>query len=183
MVRLACSFSILALAASSAFASPVTIGAGVGATQSRPNANQDPDATLSIFGRLGVSDRLSLELDLTKVGDDSTGTSARTATGFVVFDLGSSKTWVPQIFAGAGVDREQATYGGETDGHHFEGGAGLEYRTTGGFVVGARIHVGGRTIDSQPLVEPYACCDAYYQNSKLPADEFRALDAYAGIRF
>jgi len=179
MVRLL--FAVLVLS-SVASASPITVGASLGITQDEVNTGQDPNSSLSVFGRLGLTSRVSAELDITKVGDDNTGTSARAVTGFVVFDLGSNPHWVPQIFAGGGIDREDLVYG-ESEGHHFEGGLGLEYRATGGFVVGARFHLGGRSIDSQPLVEPLACCDDYYSNAKLNASEFRTLDAYAGIRF
>jgi hypothetical protein len=182
MVRLASTFAVLAMSTSVSFASPITVGASVGMTQDEVNTGQDPNSSLSVFGRFGLTSRLSAELDITKVGDDSTGTSARTVTGFAVFELGANPHWVPQIFAGAGIDREALSYG-ESDGHHFEGGLGLEYRANGGFVVGARLHLGGRSIDSQPLVEPLACCVDYYSNAKLNASEFRTLDAYAGIRF
>jgi hypothetical protein len=182
MVRLASTFAVLAISSAVSFGSPITVGAGLGITQDQVNTGQDPNTTLSLFARLGLTSRLSAELDVTKVGDDSTGTSARTATGFAVFDLGASLHWVPQIFAGAGIDRENLNYG-ETDGHHFEGGLGLEFRATGGFVVGARFHLGGRSLDSQPKVYPLACCVDYYSNPKLDASEFRTLDAYAGIRF
>jgi hypothetical protein len=182
MVRLASTFAVLTISTSVAFASPITVGASLGITQDEVNTGQDPNSSLSVFGRLGLASHLSVELDITKVGNDNTGTSARTVTGFAVFDLGSNPHWVPQIFAGVGIDREDLGYG-ESDGHHFEGGLGLEYRATGGFVVGARFHLGGRSIDSQPEVEPLACCVDYYSNAKLDASEFRTLDAYAGIRF
>ncbi|MEO8844693.1 MAG: outer membrane beta-barrel protein [Kofleriaceae bacterium] len=186
MVRLASTFAVLAMssAVSSGVsdASPITVGAGGGITQDQVSSGQDPNSSLSLFGRFGLTSRVSAELDITKVGNDSTGTSARTVTGFAVFDLGSNPHWVPQIFAGAGIDREDLSYG-ESDGHHFEGGLGLEFRATGGFVVGARFHLGGRSIDSQPLVETVACCNDLYSNAKLNASEFRTLDAYAGIRF
>jgi hypothetical protein len=182
MVRLASTLAVLVVLSSVSLASPITVGAGIGITQDEVNTGQDPNSSLSIFGRFGVTSRLSAELDISKVGNDSTGTSARTVTGFAVLDLGSSAHWVPQIFAGAGIDHEDLSYG-ESDGHHFEGGVGLEYRATGGFVVGARFHLGGRSIDSQPEVVPLACCVDIYSNAKLDASEFRTLDAYAGIRF
>lgn len=180
MVRLA--FAVLAVSSTVSLASPITVGAGAGITQDEVNTGQDPNISLSIFGRFGVTSRVSAELDITKVGNDSTGTSARTVTGFAIFDLGSSPHWVPHVFAGLGIDHEALDYG-EADGHHFEGGLGLEYRATGGFVVGARLHLGGRSIDSQPQIVPLACCDDIYSNAKLNDSEFRTLDAYAGIRF
>ena len=185
MVRLASLFAVLA-GSSLCFASPITVGAGLGMTQDQVNSSQSPNTALSVFGRFGLTSHLSAELDIAKVGDDTTGTSARVITGFAVFDLGSNPHWVPQLFAGAGIDRESLGYG-ESDGHHFEGGLGLEYRASGGFLVGARFHLGGRTIDSQPVVVPLECCAAccvdYYSNAKLNSSEFRTLDAYAGIRF
>ena len=179
MHRLACA---LVLASSSALAAPITVGAGLGITQDEVSSSQDPSSTLAVFGRLGLSHRLAAELDFTKV-DTAANSAARTVTGYLVLDLGSNPRWVPQLFAGAGIDRADAGYG-EIDGHHFEGGLGLEYRAESGFTIGARFHLGGRSIDSQPLVYPVACCtnDLWSPNT-LEASQYRSLDAYAGVRF
>jgi hypothetical protein len=180
MVRLA--YAALILAAATASAGPVTVGAGLGITQDQANSSQDPYSTLSAFGRIALTHRFGVELDLAKVNTEP-GYSARMITGLAVLDLGDSIHWVPHIFAGLGYDDANVGYG-DYQGHHFEGGLGLEYRADGGFTVGARFHLGGRSIDSQPAVYPLACCtDPYYSPNTLQASEYRSLDAYAGIRF
>ena len=107
----------------------------------------------------------------------------RRFTALAILDLtdGGSRL-VPQLFAGAGIDRQDASYG-EVDGHHFEGGLGLEYRADGGLVIGARFHLGGRSIDSQPAVLQIACTTVPCGSAELQASEYRTLDAYAAVRF
>ncbi|MEP6865274.1 MAG: outer membrane beta-barrel protein [Deltaproteobacteria bacterium] len=179
MVRLAHAAVALLAAAGIASAGPVTVGAGLGITQDQTNSGQDPNSTLSAFGRLALTHRFGVELDLAKV-DTSSGYAAKMITGLAVLDLGDSVHWVPHVFAGLGYDQASVGYG-DIQGHHFEGGLGLEYRTDGGFTIGARFHIGGRSIDSSPGVYPLACC--LYEPTTLQASEYRSLDAYAGIRF
>ncbi len=194
-MRIARGLAALALLASpSAFASPITLGVGAGVTQDGINANQDPLTTESLFARIGLTQRFSIELDLAKVNQSDSSTDTKVVTGLAVFDLGSSQLGlVPQVFAGLGVDRSTTSYYGETDGHHFEVGAGLEYRAAGGLTLGARFHLGQRTIDSTPEIyyaydaggsTPIACCGGdVYSPSAQNDGEYRTLDAYAGIRF
>jgi hypothetical protein len=183
MVRLAyAAVALVALvgAAGIASAGPVTVGAGMGITQDQANSGQDPNGTLSAFGRIMITHRFGAELDLTKV-DTSSGYAAKMITGLAVLDIGDNVHWVPQVFAGLGYDQASVGYG-DIEGHHFEGGLGLEFRGDAGFTVGARFHIGGRSIDSEPAVYPLACCTLYEPNT-LQASEYRSLDAYAGIRF
>jgi len=182
MSRFACaSLALLSLAASNAVAGPITVGAGLGVTQDEASSNQDPFSTLSLFGRIALGRSISTELDITKV-NTAQGYSARVITGLLVLDLGSNVHWVPQLFAGLGIDRASVGYG-DYSGHHFEGGAGLEYRADGGFAIGARFHLGGRSIDSEPAVYPLACCTDLYAPNTLQASQYRSFDLYAGIRF
>jgi hypothetical protein len=181
------------LAAPAAFAGSLTVGAALGVTQDGVNASQAPLTTESVFARIGLTQRLSAELDLQKTNQSDTSTDARVVTGLVIVDLGSSPLgFVPQVFVGLGLDRSTTSYSGETDGHHVEVGAGLEYRVAGGLTIGARFHIGQRTVDSAPVVYyPLAegdaavpCCGgAGYAPSTQNDGEFRSLDAYAGIRF
>jgi len=180
MVRLA--YVAVLLAATTAAAGPITIGAGLGATQDQANSNgQGTNSMLSAFGRLALTHRFGVELDLGKV-DTGSGYATHRFTGLAVLDVGDSVHWVPHVFAGAGYDSANLGYGDMT-GHHFEGGLGLEYRADGGFTIGARFHIGGRSIDSQPAVYPLACCVLYEPSNTLQASEYRTLDAYAGVRF
>ncbi|CAN5264541.1 hypothetical protein BH11MYX1_BH11MYX1_55550 [soil metagenome] len=176
--------------ASPTFAGPLTVGVGAGVTQDGVNASQDPLTTESVFARIGLTQRLSAELDIQKTNQTTTSIDAKVVTGLAVLDLGSHALGlVPQVFAGRGIDRSTTSYTGETDGHHFEAGAGLEYRAAGGLTIGARFHIGQRTIDTTPNIY-YAtdtavpCCggDVYAPSSQNDG-EFRSLDAYAGIRF
>ena len=181
MHRLAC---LAIFVSSAALASPITVGASLGITQDQASQTQSSNDLVSVFGRFGLTRRFSAELDLAKVNSDDVMATERRFTALAVLDLtdGGSRL-VPQIFAGAGIDRQDASYG-EVDGHHFEGGLGLEYRADGGLVIGARLHLGGRSIDSEPAMLDIACtatvpCGA----NELPASEYRTLDAYAAVRF
>jgi hypothetical protein len=171
---------VLILVSSTAFATPM-VGVSIGITQDQTNSSQDPNRTESLFARIGILSRLSAELNLAKT-ETNDSTSNHRLTGYAVLDLGSSDTWVPQLFAGAGVDYASDNYGNSVEGHHFDGGLGFEYRATGGLTIGARFHLGGRSIDSD---NTGGCCVAYVngQQNLLVATEFRTLEAYAGIRF
>lgn len=182
------------LAAPAAFAGSLTVGAALGVTQDGVNASQAPLTTESVFARLGLTRRLSAELDLQKTNQSGTSNDVRVVTGLVVVDLGSSSLGlVPQLFAGLGIDRSTTSYSGDTDAHHFEVGAGLEYRAAGGLTLGARFHVGQRTVDSTPTMYAYPlgadgtavpCCGGDVSAPSSQNDgEFRSVDAYAGIRF
>jgi hypothetical protein len=179
MHRLAC---LAIFASSSALASPITVGASLGVTQDQASQTQSSNSLVSVFGRFGLTRRFAAELDLAKVDTAAMATDRR-ITGLAVLDLtdGGSR-FVPQLFAGAGIDRQDASYG-EIDGHHFEGGLGLEYRAVGGLVIGARFHLGGRSIDSPPPVMDIACTTVPCGSTGLHASEYRTLDAYAAVRF
>jgi hypothetical protein len=88
------------------------------------------------------------------------------------------------LIAGAGLDYASYNYGATTDGHHFEGGFGLEYRTDGGLVLGGDLRIGGRSIDDDQEVYPLAGEGvAFYAPSTLRDGEYRSARAYVGVRF
>jgi hypothetical protein len=58
MVRLA--YAALILGAATASAGPVTVGASLGITQDEVNSKQDPNSTLSAFGRVAVTHRFGV---------------------------------------------------------------------------------------------------------------------------
>lgn len=198
-MRLARGLALVALASSplastAAFAGSLTVGFGAGVTQDGVNASQSPLTTESVFARIGLTQRLSAELDLQKTNQPDTSTDVKVVTGLAVLDLGSNQLGlVPQLFAGLGIDRSTTSYYGQADGHHVEAGAGLEYRAAGGLTLGVRFHIGQRTIDStQNIAYPASgvkdpavpCCGGNQYGSSTQNDgEFRSLDAYAGIRF
>ena len=103
-------------------------------------------------------------------------------TALALFDLGSNPRWVPQVFAGLGLFSSDLGYGSDA-GHQLEAGIGLEYRATGGLVIGARFRIGDRTTDSQPQLVPVGCCTDLYSPPSLNDGQYRSLDTYAGIRF
>jgi len=176
---------LVASVASVASARPVTIGAALGLTQEKVNADADPNTALSVFGRLGVNQRAAVQLELQRIDTADDSSSIRTGTLLVALDLGSSKHLMPMILAGLGLDWGSTTYGESTDAHHFEGGVGLEYRADGGLVVGGDLRIGGRSIDSQSSIAyPVSGGVAYRAPaSSLSEGEYRTARAYVGVRF
>jgi outer membrane protein with beta-barrel domain len=172
------------LVAATASARPITVGAAMGLTQAKVDANSDPNTTLSVFGRLGFNRHASAQLEFQRIETDSTGTDIRTGTLLVTLDLSDGKHLVPMILAGAGLDSASTTYGNSTDAHHFEGGFALEYRADGGLVVGGDLRIGGRSIDSQSAVAYPTVGVAYFAPAANLSDgEYRSARAYVGIRF
>jgi len=121
-MRLARGLALAALLSGpSAFAGSITVGVGAGVTQDGVNASQNPLTTESVFARFGLTPRFAAELDIQKTNATDSSTDMRVVTGLLVLDLGSNQLGlVPQLFAGAGIDRSTTGYSGETDGHHFE---------------------------------------------------------------
>ena len=176
----------LALIAAPAVASarPITVGAAAGITQSKVDANSDPNTTLNVFGRLGLNPRVAAQLELQRIETDTSGTDIRTGTVLVALDLSANKHLVPMILAGAGLDSATTSYGSETDAHHFEGGFALEYRADGGLVVGADLRIGGRSIDSESGVAVPVSGVAYLAPASSISDgEYRSARLYVGVRF
>jgi hypothetical protein len=178
-------FALLAASPTLAAARPITLAAGLGLTQSKVDASQDPNSTLAVFGRVGLGRRVSAGLELQRINTDDTSVDLRTVTANLVVDLGANKHVVPMILVGAGLDYASYNYGGSTDAHHFEGGLGLEYRADGGLVIGGDLRIGGRSIDSDEEVYPLAGGTgiAYYAPSTLHDGEYRSARAYVGVRF
>src|SRR3569623_648438 len=106
----------LALTAAPAVASarPITVGAAAGITQSKVDANSDPNTTLNVFGRLGLNPRVAAQLELQRIETDTSGTDIRTGTVLVALELSANKLLVPMILAGAGVDSASSSFGCET---------------------------------------------------------------------
>ncbi|MBV8760628.1 MAG: hypothetical protein JO257_25270 [Deltaproteobacteria bacterium] len=163
-----------------ASARPITVGAALGITQSKVDANADPNTTLDVFGRLGLNPRLGAQLELQRIQTDTSGTDIRTGTVLLAVDLGSGKHLVPMILAGAGLDSASSGYD-SVNGTHIEGGFSLEYRADGGLVIGGDLRMGGRSID-QPKTVPLKGV-AYYAPSTISDGEYRAARAYVGVRF
>ncbi len=169
------------LVPSLASARPITVGAAYGITQSKVDANADPNTTLNIFGRLGLNPRLGAQLELQRIQTDSSGTDIRTGTALLALDLGAGHHLVPMILAGAGFDNASSTYE-QVSGYHVEGGLALEYRADGGLVVGGDLRIGGRSLD-QPKTVPLTGAAYLYAPQTLSDGEYRSARLYVGVRF
>jgi hypothetical protein len=74
------------------------------------------------------------------------------------------------------------------DGHHFEGGLGLEYRAQGGLVIGLDVRLGGRSLENSDVViaspdqSPPIIDDGRFVYG-VAEGEYRAARLTAGVRF
>jgi hypothetical protein len=171
--------ALLVFAASPVLAGPVPAGVGLGLTAASPDATTmapPTDRTYSLFGRYAFTSRLAGQIEVQRVAE------IRSASALLVVELGASGHLVPLLVAGAGADRADNLVG-TTTGHHVEGGLGLEYRADGGIAIGADVRMGGRSIDSQPLLETFAACDPGCPANAYQAGEYRSARAYVGVRF
>jgi hypothetical protein len=168
-----------------ASARPITAGVGLGLTESKADTDYNADAnhTLELFGRVGLTSRISGQLEIERIQTDDPNVDIRTISGLMVVELAQPDSHVmPLLLAGMGYDHAGTQYGGSTEAHHIEGGLALEYRADGGFTIGASARLGGRSIDSDTTIVPLANI-ALYQPSYLREGEYRSLGMYAGVRF
>jgi hypothetical protein len=124
------------------------VGVGVGSTQDRFRTTADPHDTASAFGRVALSPRVSGQLELTRWRSDGGNTTASSATGVLIFDLTTGQALVPTLLVGAGFDESDNKFGKST-ARHGEAGVGLEYRATGGLVIGADVRFGRRKVEGE----------------------------------
>ena len=183
-MRLAIAALLVALP-SVAAAGPFSAGISFGETQSKVDADSGADAngTVSVFGRVALSPRLGGQLELSRIKTDDPGTDIRTATALVVVELGSKGRLVPLLVAGVGIDKASSPYGYEQSAHHTEGGLGLEYRADGGFVIGADVRIGDRTLENAVYAQPLVGDVKAFVPSNLSDGEYRAARLSLGIRF
>jgi hypothetical protein len=179
-MKLGLAVGLVAALPSLAAARPITAGVGIGRIQSE-QAGEAQD-TLQIFGRLGLTPRVSGQVELQKIELASEGAVARTGTALLVVDLGSGGRLMPTMFGGLGLDRSSSPYG-SARGTHLEGGFGLEYRADGGFTIGADLRLGGRSIEEEVIAYPAYADSALYYAPQLPEGEYRSARVFAGIRF
>lgn len=158
-------------------ARPFTAGVGIGRTQAKINADGEASDTAQVFARLSFTRRIAGQVELAKIGDN-----ARTGTALLLVELGSHPRWVPTMAAGIGFDRAQYE-----SGSHIEGGFGLEYRASGGLVLGAEFRLGGRSLTSETIIayddkaEPGVI--GFWQPEGLHAGEYRTARVFAAVRF
>lgn len=186
---------VLVLPAAAA-ASPVTAGVAVGSHHDKVDADGEGNRSLGLFGRVNLSRRLAAQLDVAKIATDEqtwTPTTIRTGTLSLRLDLvdGAKSRFVPTVSFGAGIDRASTDYD-TTEGTHFEGGFGLEYRAAGGFNLGIDLRFGGRSVDEEvyyatdggpPPPETAPGRPLVYDPGGLRDGEYRALRVTAGVAF
>lgn len=175
--------AVLALP-SLAAARPFYAGASFGRIQSKANAEGDASDTVQLFGRVGLTNRLGLQVELQKIEDP--GVDVRGGTALLVVELANNPHWAPILVAGFGIDKASSDYY-DASGTHTEGGIGLEYRADGGFTIGADVRMGGRSVDENSY-----CADCLYPQegdillypaAGLVEGEYRSARLYAAIRF
>jgi hypothetical protein len=128
------------------------MGVGAGVIEAEQDWDEQNDDTLQVFGRVGLTSRVSAQLELQKIESSQNESVTRTGTALIVVELGKSGRLVPTMFAGLGIDHGSDPYGGSEDGSHIEGGFGLEYRLDGGLVLMGDVRLGGRSVDQSETV-------------------------------
>jgi len=166
-----------------ASARPITVGVGVGSVQAENDWDDQAEDELHAFGRVGLTNRVSGQLELQKIDYSQNETTVRTGTALIVVELGQSGRLVPTMFAGMGIDHAEDPYGYEQDGTHIEGGFGLEYRVDGGLVIGADVRLGGRSVDQDEQVVPLEGDNRALYAPLLIEGEYRSLRVGVGLRF
>lgn len=161
-------------------ARPFTAGVAIGRVEAEQDFDGEADSTLQVFGRLGLTQRVSGQLELQKI--EGGYVNARTGTALLVVELGRSGRLVPTMFAGLGVDAASDGYW-EARGSHIEGGFGLEYRLDGGLVVGADVRLGGRSVEQsdEPVILGNGTTARYAP--LLVEGEYRSARIGVGVRF
>ena len=189
-MRIAVALVIAALPSLAAAGTPITAGVSAGVLHDEADADGEGNRTLGLFGRVGFAKRFSGQLEVMKLDTDDatyTATNIRIFTASLRLDLvdPAKSRFVPTISFGMGIDRASTDYD-TTEGNHYEGGIGVEYRAEGGFTIGLDLRLGGRSVeqkyydvatgggDTRPLI---------YDGGGLREGEYRALRASAGIAF
>jgi hypothetical protein len=175
---------LLLLAPTVAAARPITAGVNAGVIAVRSDPDQEANNTLGLFGRVGFSKRISGQLDVMRIetnDDVFTPTTVRSFSASLVVDLMDKGPLIPTLTVTAGLDR--ATSDGDTlDGHHYEGGLGLEYRSESGLNIGADVRLGGRSVDQPDYVLDSGVI-AFVPDNAMQEGEYRAFRLTVGVVF
>jgi hypothetical protein len=186
---------LIALVPATAFAGP-TVGVSFGKAETQGDANDGDDAntTLGLYVRGRIASMLSLQGELSKLQtDDTSSSSIRTWNLAAVVDLAHGR-FVPILLVGGGMDVISQSYQtSDTTYAHAEIGGGLEYRMRGGFVLGADLRIGTRTLESQPVyADPIAAgapsninhpTPSYVASSSLSEGQYRSMRLTLGVHF
>jgi hypothetical protein len=174
-------------AATSAHAGPLTVGADLGVTQSKVDANSESNPTLGAFARLACGNHVAGELEIARIGMAGAGAfngmtfpgvDMKQASALLVVDFGGTRL-VPVMLVGGGVDH--TTWGSFRDSLYAraELGLGLEWRATGGLSLGADVRIGDRKLVS----ESRADVETYLEPKMLSEGEYRSARVALGVRF
>jgi hypothetical protein len=184
------SIRIVALAAATSLAvpavadaRPLTFGVALGRMESDYEHDGEANPTKQLFGRVGLTKRLGIQLELQKIEDSDL--NIRSGTALLVVELGNlGGRFVPLLVAGIGFDRESSDYVDET-GSHKEGGLGVEYRADGGLTLGADLRLGGRSVERhyEPGIQPFEDGVALFAPYGMTEGEYRSARLYAAVRF
>lgn len=183
-----------------AAARPITAGVNLGVDQSKESglSGEDPSRSVGLFGRIGLTPRLSAQLEVSKINLENANTEVRSVTGLLVVDLSSSKRFVPVLLVGFGGDWASSQwsgancidcYGGSSSqsATHIEGGVGFEYRAANGFTLGADVRMGGRSVDqSDEAILDHGAQEptiALYYPTGIDEGEYRSARIRLGISF
>ena len=186
-MRLAAALLALALSPALAAARPVTLGINAGVHHDEADPDDEGNRTLGLFGRVGFSRRVSGQLEVMKIDTDDhyyTATTIRTATVLLVADLVDHGRWIPTAKIGAGIDRASTEWDTE-EGHHYEGGFGLEYRD-GGLTIGIDLRLGGRSVDEpeyELLADDTDPAPLSWNGGGLREGEYRSARISLGVTF
>jgi hypothetical protein len=179
-MRLPLLASLVLLVPTLASARPITAGVGVGRFQAENDWDGEADETVELFGRLGLTDRVSGQLELQKI--EASSSVIRTGTALGVVELGRSGHLVPLVLFGIGVDHASDPNGYSQKGSHIEGGFGLEYRFDGGLSLTGDIRLGGRSVDQSESEIPYNGQLALYAPLLLEG-EYKSARIGLAVRF
>lgn len=146
--------------------------------------------SLGVWGRAQLTPWVGVQLEAQEQTIPFTSSKLRGATALIALDLMKGPV-VPVVLAGLGVDRTtEETFGTTVTGRHLEAGLALEYRTAGGFVLGADLRTGERTFDdlktaplAQEPVRDVPCCTADLVLFLPPEGRYTAVHLTAGMRF
>jgi hypothetical protein len=189
-MRLGLALLVVCTSSSAALARPFTFGVGAGTVQSENDTDDEAERVLEAWGRVGLTPRFGLQLDVEKFTLTQDEVTVRSGTALAVFELGAlgrSRGLVPLVFGGVGIDHASTPYGGTEDGSHVEGGLGLELRLDGGLVISADARIGSRSPDdrqdSEPVILDGQIGVMAYSQPILPDGQYRSVRVGVGLRF
>ena len=199
LVAVAVAVATASLAPSFAVARPFTAGVRAGVHHDQADDDREGNRALGLFGRVGLSPRLSTQLEVHKIAGDAHAADAvttRTGTLLLVMDLVDVRRGsrlIPTLSFGMGIDRASTGWQ-DAEGTHFEGGFGLEYRAAEGVTLGVDLRFGGRSVEEAEsyddtlgddgfCVIPEGCSYPPTSSDLLREGEYRALAVTLGVAF